>query len=176
MSAYILFCFVLVFFLVFRVNFYRTGKQIVIKIKLLRDKNLLSSRNKIESALFFPVADSLSSLKLLMVNFKYCALWQSVLIACDGKCISSLPSWAHLWKHFKKLLDNSKQRLRRMFQRQTLSFICYFPSLRCSSIWQSSQTIHQPRTSLRIEADSGSQRGFDWRKSNIFSCSMAELC
>lgn len=47
-------------FLVFRVNFYKTGKQIVIKIKLLRDTSSLSSRNEIESALYFSVADTVS--------------------------------------------------------------------------------------------------------------------
>lgn len=57
-------------FLVGRVNFYRTAKQIVIKIKLLKNMNLLGSRNEIESALFFPSGrQSLSFLKLLVVNF-----------------------------------------------------------------------------------------------------------
>lgn len=49
-------------FLAFRVNFYRTRRQIVIKIKLLRDMSSLSSRNEIESALFFPVAVMISPL------------------------------------------------------------------------------------------------------------------
>lgn len=40
-------------FLVFRLNFYRTGKQTVIKIKLQRDMSSLSPKNEIESALFF---------------------------------------------------------------------------------------------------------------------------